>query len=395
MTFIIFFLTLSTLILIHELGHFTAAKMNGVKVHEFGLGLPPKIFGKKYGETEYTLNWLPIGGFVRIEGEDPAEKVADPKRSFQNKRVTVRMIILLAGVFMNFFLAVVLFYLFFLFNGFVSSPMVKFTNYSFVGANVKNVETVISGIAGDNIKEKVYPGDTIFNASYDSINLNDYVISEFSTHEKQKNVSILSSVKLKDFQSFIDKSEGPVKIYLYNVQTQESRTITVTPSYDERLKRKIIGVYLGSVFYLDYNKSFYTKTFSGFIHSYNILVYSGQTFSNLISYSFATKNIAPVSEGVSGPVGIFSVIQGVLASKSPNIIWILLDLVALLSLSLAFMNMLPIPALDGGRALFVFIEGVTRKKINPVIESEIHKYGMIFLLVLLAIITFKDVLNLF
>lgn len=395
MSFVIFFLILSSLVLIHEFGHFFVAKRSGVKVHEFGLGLPPKLFGKKFGETEYTYNLLPIGGFVRIEGEDPDEKVSEPKRSFQNKSVRVRLSILLAGIFMNTVLAIGLFYAYFIFNGFISNPLISFSDYKFIGGNVVEVNTMVSDVANDQVKDKIYVGDIIFNAKTDTSSMNTLDTVSIKMASKSERVKDIASVNLQDFQNFINTSDGDVDIYLYNVQTDEAKQVTITPVYNEELDRKVVGVLLGSVFYLDYSESNVSKALSGVYHSYNILGYSMSTFASIISYSFETKDVSVVSQGVSGPVGIFSVVDGVLKSGSPNIFWIIIDLTALLSLSLAFMNLLPIPALDGGRAVFILIEGITKKKVNPAIEGQLHKFGMLFLLALLALITFKDVLQFF
>lgn len=394
MTLLIFFLILSGLILIHEFGHFYVAKKNGVKVHEFGLGLPPKIFGKKVGETEYTLNWLPIGGFVRIEGEDPSEKITDPKHSFQNKSPKVRLSILLAGIFMNTLLGIFLFLIYFLANNFTSSPIVKFTDFNFKGAKTYSVETVVSDVQNDEVKEKLEPGDVIFNVVSGENSLNELSAKALSEVGKGQAASAMSTVELKEFQDFVNNSEGEVTIYLYNIQTSKFKQVVVLPTYDEELDRKLIGVYLGSLVYLDYGQNIYTKVFSGFLHSYNIMGYSLKAFGEIIYHSFATRDVSVVSSGVSGPVGIFSIVQSVVKTGGTNVIWTLVDLTAILSLSLAFMNLLPMPALDGGRSVFVIYEAVVKKPISPKIESQIHKYGMLFLLMLLALITLKDVLNL-
>jgi len=395
LTIIIFFLILSGLILIHEFGHFFVAKKSGVKVHEFGLGLPPKIFGKKYGDTEYTLNWLPIGGFVRIEGEDPSEKVVDPKHSFQNKSPKTRLFILLAGILMNTFLAVFLFFTYFLANNFTSSPIVKITDFNFVGAKVLNVETVVSQVKNDALKDKIEPGDVVYNVLDGDRSLTGLKLSDLNKQPKNVIAQNLSGIRLTDFQDFVDKSEGELTVNLYNVQTGKFKDIVTTPTYNEEVGRKLLGVYLGSLVYLDYNQNIFTKASSGFLQSYNVMGYSLKAFSEIISYSFKTRDASVVSSGVSGPVGIFSIIQSVLKSGSISVVWTLIDLTAVLSLSLAFMNLLPIPALDGGRAVFVLVESITKKPVNPVIEGQIHKFGMVFLLLLLALITLKDVINLF
>lgn len=409
--FIIFFLILSALVIIHELGHFIAAKKNGIMVHEFGFGLPTEIFGKKKGETEYTLNALPISGFVRSEGEEAFEKSADLKRSFLNKPPKVKLLVLMAGVLMNILLAVVLYYFFFIFNNFISNPLIKFSDYSFLGAKQLSVDTAISGITNDKLKNKLREGDLVYNASnpscidpsvvQDVVDKDCSLNSLNSTTLKGKNKrdiinTISTNIKVKEFQKFINGSgTNPVKLYIYNVSERTFREVEVTPYFDSKLNRNVMGVYLGSVFYLDYGYSIWSKIFSSPLHSINVLGYSTVSFANLIGISLQKQDIQTLSSGVSGPIGIFTIVKSVLESKSPDIFWLIIDLSALISLSLAFMNALPIPALDGGRAVFVLIEMLFKKRVSPMREALIHKIGMICLLVLIALVTLKDFINLF
>jgi regulator of sigma E protease len=400
LTLIIFILILSFLILIHELGHFVAAKKAGLLVHEFGLGLPPKIWGKKHGETEYTLNALPIGGFVKIEGEDPSEPggIKNKERNFQFKPPRVKLVILLAGVFMNFMLAVVLYYFFFVFNTFLSNPLVVFSeNYNFFGANELKIETLVSGVSNEDLAESLKSGDVIFNVINDQSgqSLNSLNPADVSTMEKRQRVEAFSTVSLSDFENYLSTFTGPATLYVFNIQDETVRDVAVEITYNEDLDKNVVGIFLGELLFLDYKLGGVKQLLSGFTHSANMIGYSMKSFAALIGFSFQTRDISVVSDGVSGPVGIFSVVQTVLVSNNPDTFWIIVDLTALISLSLAFMNLLPIPALDGGRAIFVLVEAITGKPVNPKIENSAHKWGMIFLLGLLAIITLKDVINLF
>lgn len=397
LTLIIFVLILSFLIIIHELGHFTAAKKAGLLVHEFGLGLPPKIWGKKHGETEYTLNALPIGGFVKIEGEDPSENPKGNKsRNFQFQKPSVKLVILLAGVFMNFAFAIFLYYIFFVFNNFLSNPLIAFTNYNFRGAEELWVTTLISGVSNEGLEGKLKSGDVIFNVKDNSnqLTLNSYDESLASLSKKDQILAV-TSVTFDDFETFVNSFTGSATLYLYNIQDASVRMETVEITYNEELNKNIVGIYLAKMVYLDYSISPVTKGLSGITHSANMVGYSIKSFGALIGISFESKDLSVVSTGVSGPVGIFSVIQSVLISNNPQTFWIILDLTALISLSLGFMNLLPIPALDGGRSVFVIFEWVTGKRVKPSIEANIHRFGMMFLLALLFLITIKDVVNLF
>lgn len=402
LSFIVFFLILSFLVIIHELGHFFAAKKSGITVHEFGFGLPPKLWGKKYGETEYTINALPIGGFVRIEGEDASEGYDSKSlKSFVNKKPKIKLFVLMAGVTMNIILAVTLYYFYFIFNNFISNPLIKFTNYPFLMAKEVNIDTVISGIENKSLKNKLIEGDIVYNAKKTNCSQNCYINnlneSYFTKLNKSAVVNVISkNINIKDFQKFIgEQKQNSVELLVYNISSRQFKSVEVSPYFDEKLNRNIIGVFLGSVIYLDYGDSFLTKVLSSPVHSINIVGYSTSSFIKLISASFVTKDVSTLSAGVSGPIGIFSVVKGVLESKSPDIFWLIIDLTSLISLSLAFMNALPIPALDGGRAVFVLVEAVTKKKINPKYETAIHKVGMIFLLLLIALVTLKDFINLF
>jgi len=163
-TLFIFLLILSVLVLIHELGHFVAAKAAGVRVEEFGWGLPPRILGKKFGETTYSINLLPFGGFVKLTGEDMDQGggdtedlgktgMPDPK-SFASKTPLQRGIILIAGVFMNIVLAVVIFYIFMFVNGFKTFQMPLIFDYDFKFGDTTKIGTVISGIQPGSAAEK-------------------------------------------------------------------------------------------------------------------------------------------------------------------------------------------------------------------------------------------------
>jgi len=395
LTFLVFFLILSTLVLIHEAGHFFAAKWSGVKVHEFGLGLPPKLFGKKFSKngTEYTFNALPIGGFVRLEGEDPSDK-SKKSDNFNNKKPLTRLFILCAGVLMNLILAIVIYYIFFAFNNYISNPIVNITEFDFKGAQQLKVDTFVSDVTNEEIKDKVKQGDTIVYVKYlkrDKVVLGQEPILNAGRQELIKQVS---NIKTQDFIDAVNNSTGEIELGLLNIQNSQFKKVQVTPKFNEEVKRNVIGVSLspGGVTYLDYSKN---KLFSAFNHSYNTLAFSFKALGEIFKVSIANKDVQPISQSVSGPVGIFVMVGIVLKIGGIAVLWTLLDLMAMFSLSLALMNILPIPALDGGRCVFVLYELITGKKPNAKFESTAHKFGMIFLLSLILLITFKDVFQFF
>lgn len=395
MTLVLFLVTLSILVLVHEFGHFIVARKNGIRVEEFGLGLPPRIFGKKFGETLYSLNALPFGGFVRLTGEDviddanaSSEKTADLKpntptmdpRSFAAKSPLRRLSVLVAGVFMNLVLAVVLFYVYLFANGLKTDYMPLFFEYKFRFGTEHVINTVITDIAKDSPADKagIKAGEVIKA-------INGKEVTSIADIRLANAIGLGEEIiyTLKDIQAVTGGDNSG------SVDGSSIREVTVAPIIDNK-GNAIVGVYLGKVVYVSYDSPL-EKAFAGFLQAYNVTSYSLNGMRNLIALSVATHDIQPVSEGVSGPVGIYNVVGGILKYSGNKVFLDLLNFVALMSVSLAFVNILPFPALDGGRALFVLIEFVFRKKINPYIEAQIHRFGMLVLLGLIVVITFKDI----
>ncbi|MDD2823451.1 MAG: site-2 protease family protein [Candidatus Daviesbacteria bacterium] len=368
-TAIVFILTLLSLVLIHEFGHFIVAKKFGVKVEEFGFGIPPKLFSKKVGETIVSLNLLPIGGFVRLFGEDETDSnILKDSRSFGSKPVLQRMMIVVAGVVMNFLLAVLLFWIVLAGKGF-QEEIPLFFPFKFIGANQIN-ETVV--LVGDVSKKS--PADMVGIKQGDRIiKLNDAPIDN-----------------AENFIGQVQKNSGEA-ITLTVVDTEDSaRQIEVVPRTNPPKGEGPLGVSLGTVTIA--NLTYTTplqKLASGLTHSYNFTLYSFQIFGNLIGSSINTKSITPISQTVSGPVGITQLAGSVLETKNPFLPY--LNLIALLSLNLAVINILPWPALDGGRLFFLAIEFITRKKVNANFEKSVHTIGMIILLIFIVLVTFSDI----
>ena len=364
---IIFILILSVLVMIHEFGHFIMAKRGGIGVEEFGFGLPPRIWGKKVGETIYSVNWLPFGGFVRLVGEDPTDKNRDQKNSFYTKGLSRRITVVLAGVFMNFILAVLIFYVILFTLGFkVSLPLLIDHKFKFVN---QTQQVLVSEVGSDSQAGKagIKAGDSIVRAQDEEIGSID-ALQKVIRANQDKEISLV----------------------LENSINNQTRMVKVIPVYNDQLKAPAIGVSLGELVVLNY-QTLPQKLFAGFGHSYNVMDYSLRVFGKIIGFSVAEKNLEPVKEGVSGPVGIASLTSQAV-SLGPIAV---LQLAGLLSLNLAFMNVLPIPALDGGRFFFLLIEAVTRKKVRPSVEKWTHTIGFAFLIGLIILITYNDILKLF
>lgn len=391
LTALVFLLLLSVLVLVHEAGHFLVAKKLGVKVEEFGFGLPPRLWGRKIGETVYSLNWLPIGGFVKLYGEDEAGggnlKISkqnlnakkDLKRAFFTKSAPERLAIVLAGVVMNLFLAVVIYYVFLAISGFKTElPLPSFVgNYHFFGVEQsKKSEIIVFSVAPKS------PAANSGLAPYSRI------------------VS-LNGVKVTDASSFVatvKKNEGKnVSLVWQDLKSQKTHKVSLVPRKNPPKGEGSLGIGFASqeTAVLSY-KTLSQKIVSGFVHPANLLAYNLKLMAGLVSLSLKEKTSAPLAQGVSGPVGIYSVVGSIVALPDLKEKFLQgLNLAGILSISLAFFNVLPIPALDGGRAFFILVEFVLGKKINPRLEGYIHALGMAFLLALILLITLKDISQLF
>lgn len=386
LTALVFLLILSVLVLIHEAGHYFVAKKFNIKVEEFGFGLPPRIWGKKKGETIYSLNWLPIGGFVKLYGEDEAgagrvklkaesgelKNKKDENRAFYNKSVGIRAAVVVAGVVMNALLAIAIYYVFMFVGGFKTElPLIGKHDFFLVNQKV-NTDVIINDVVKDSPAAKA--GITHFAKI---ITVND---------KKIKTV--------EEFSSII-KAEKGKEITLQWQDTKTMKTVQgkVTPRVNPPKNQGALGVSLFpvSTVTLSYDTPA-QKIWSGVVHPANLVAYNFDILGSLINISVKEKNIKPVSEGVSGPVGIFSLVGTIIdIPNAKERILQLLNLAGLLAVSLAFFNVLPIPGLDGGRLFFILIEAVTRKKVNQKVEGYAHAIGMIVLIGLIILVTFKDI----
>jgi len=386
-TIIVFLVILSLLVLVHEAGHFFTAKKFGIKVEEFGFGFPPRLFAKKIGETLYSINWLPIGGFVKLYGEDPAGggKVSSQKlevRSFEKNRAFFaktawqRATVIVAGVVMNAVLAAIIFYIFLGISGF-KTELPLLSSYKFFGVNQTNTsEVVISSIAKNSPAEK-------------------------QGLKALTKVVAVNGQKILDSKSFINivslNKGHEIEIAWSNLQTSEIHKTKVTPRVSPPKNEGALGVGLFSLStaVLNYETPV-QKVFSGIVHPINLMSYNLNVMGNLVKVSLKKKTTTPLSAGIAGPVGIASLTGSILEIQNlKEKVLGILNLAGILSISLAFFNILPIPALDGGRLFFILVEAVTGRKVNQRIESFAHSVGMALLLGLMLLITFKDVWKLF
>lgn len=382
---LVFVFILSALVLIHEAGHFFVAKFFGIKVEEFGWGIPPRAFGKKFGETIYSINWLPFGGFVKLYGEDEAgggsvanqkhlSHVKDKKRAFFARPVSQRAAVVVAGVVMNLLLAFFVYYLFLGISGF-KAELPLLTDHQFFGVNQqKKIDTTIAQVAPKSPAE----------------------MSGIKPLSKVQSVDGKRISSVETFQKIILLNKGKeLEIALQDMRTNKSYTVKVTPRVNPPKGEGALGVAFGiPVAVLSYD-TLPQKLLSGIVHPLNLVVYNFDILKSLINVSVKEKNPGLAGEAVGGPVMIYRVVGDLLHLPPKDAFLQLLNLTGLLSMSLAIFNILPIPALDGGRLFFILIEGITKRKMNPQLEGYIHQVGMTILLLLIALVTFKDIFQIF
>lgn len=340
-TIVAFFAILVVLIIAHELGHFATAKMVGVKVEEFGLGFPPRIFAIKRGETEYSLNLIILGGFCRLLGEE------DPKepRSLASKNKRTRLLVLSAGSLMNILLPLFLFTASFALPHQVALERVR-------------VEKVDAGSPADMVG--ILPGDVILDINGDAVANRGELASGIRSHLGVE-ITIL-----------VQQGEEP------------PRLVRLVPRWNPPAGQGAIGVQLSSAEFTTARESLpiWQAAASGVKTTWETLV----LFRNEIASWFIKKQ-APQ---VAGPIGIAQVTGEVAQSGlSP-----LLAFAALISLNLAIFNLLPIPGLDGGRLVFVFLEWVLRgKRISPRREQLVHFIGFAVLIALVVLVSYFDIMR--
>lgn len=413
----ILILIIGILVFVHELGHFLAAKFFKARVDEFSLGFGPKLISKKIGETEYMIKALPLGGYVKILGEgdelptgegDDAEKALDEKinndpRSLKSKPKYAQLIVMVAGVTMNAILAVILFYV-----------VLARVNYTVV-LTPDFVDFVPAG--GTKTIEKT--GDFIYSSLIDGGGAKEAGLPEKGLIKSADGKEFPIS---HDFQKYV--RENPNKTIVMNVcevETEESeqtdtneqpdnqaetedkdntesnkntqnKSETEAPQckdYQVKISDKgLIGISYSANYYVQIKYEGADQLFAGFIHSANQVKLIGYYLPRLFQQANETGNYEKLAtNGVSSPIALYYVID---SFKSDGI-YPLLDITASLSFSLALINILPIPALDGGRILLILIEMIRRKPLKPRTEALIIGISFYLLMGLMLIIIIKDI----
>jgi regulator of sigma E protease len=366
MSIILFIIILGILVFVHEFGHFISAKFFGVRVDEFAIGFPPRIFSKKIGETDYALNLIPIGGYVKIYGEDPTEddKTTGPNTSSGKKMSDIgrpkQALILLSGILGNFIFAWVVLCIGFMF-GLPTGDSDIFAN------EIKDRKLIITNvIAGSPASiAGILPGDNIVSLKRDGIFLNE------PNGEDAKDFISKTSVG-KEIELDLLRKSQIVKI---KVETKEG-LISGKPAVG-------IAMEYGGIMKLPPHKA----VVAGTLATWSMTKVTAIGIFNLIKDAILGQ--ASMSS-VTGPVGIANMIGD---AQSVGFMSVLI-LTVLISINLAVINLVPFPALDGGRLLFVLIESIIRKPLSAKFSMYTNQIGFLVLLILMAVITYKDIVKL-
>lgn len=362
MTVLIFIAVLFVLILVHEWGHYITAKKTGMRVDEFGIGFPPKVWGVRRGETEYTLNALPIGGFVRIYGEDPTQVADDPDagRAFSARPRWAQTLVLVAGVAMNIILAWVLFVAVFM----MGVP-------SMVEESAAGPDAELRVL--DILPESPFQGAVPRNAR----------ITGMATAEETLEELTPSAVS-----AFVTEvGAEPITVtYVFGDTTPSEATVVpeqgVLPNDPDRYA---IGIQSALIEEQRYGLG--EALLGATVQTYEALYLIVTSIAGLL---FSTVTGDADFSQVAGPVGIFNLVGDAASVGLAS----LLMFTAVISLNLAIINLFPFPALDGGRLIFVAVEAVIRRPIDPIWTARLNLIGFVILIALMVAVTYKDILDL-
>lgn len=341
MTIIYFIIILGITVMIHELGHFIFAKKAGVYIYEFSIGMGPRLFkfNRKNDETEYSIRLLPIGGYVSMAGEDMEEDSKIPKdKQLVNKKWIPRFLTMFAGILFNFLLAIFLLFIIALISGSpVSTPEIDYIDPTYE-------------ISNTNLKQ------------------ND-IITKINNKKISNKDDLLLELQINNGKTI-------------EMEVNNNYTVTVSPTlviengesiyrYGFSIKNEYKTGFLNALIYA------FTKTLSLVKQLMLIIFY-------LITGKLSLNNL-------SGPIGIYSVVAEVSKTGILNILY----LIAYLCINVGFINLLPIPAFDGCRILFLIIEKIKGSKVNQKVENMVHSIGFVFLMILMVLITYNDIIRIF
>ncbi len=357
MNILIFILVIVVLIVVHEFGHFVAAKLSGMRVDEFGLGYPPRALTiATVGGTAYTLNWLPFGGFVKIYGEDG--NAAGP-RAFSSRPRILQALVLVAGIAMNLVFAYVL----------ITGALMAGTPRALTGSEVglaRDTELAVANVlpASPAALAGLLPGDSIMSA--------------------EDAEGKWSAADPKSFSAFVAGSGGdPITLVVKRNGSEKTIVATPTPGLiTDEPSRYALGVEVATIGVV--SLGFGAAVTEGATLTWEATVLTAQ---GLWHFFYGIFTLSADLSQVAGPVGI----AGVVGTASMQGIGYLFSIMAIISINLALINLIPIPALDGGRLFFVIIESVIRRPIKASIAQSINAIGFVFLVLLMVVVTAHDI----
>lgn len=345
---LVFAVGLSILIMVHEIGHFLAALIVGIKIEELGLGLPPKILGKKIKRVVFSLNLFPVGGFVKLHGEEEStDKHIILSKAFFRKSKKERAFVIVAGVFMNLVLAFLTF----------------------------SVVYTLTGIPWKTERVKVIEVENL-SPAFDSGILSDDLI---------KSVNQEAVVSTEQFIKLIDDNRGEnVVLEILRPGEDALRKITLVPREKPPENQGPLGVAVSDVEIVF--PPLWQRPFLGFYFGFKESLFWGKTIVLSLAQTVLTLLQGQVPRGIAGPVGIY----GITSEVAKLGILPLVNFLGILSINLAIINILPFPPLDGGRLLFIILEKFFGRSVLPRIERITNAVGFIFLIGLLLALTLTE-----
>ncbi|MDB5204116.1 MAG: rane-associated zinc metalloprotease [Candidatus Taylorbacteria bacterium] len=362
MSFITLILVISILVFVHELGHFLVAKKSGVRVDEFAIGFPPRIYGKKFGETTYAINLIPFGGYVKIFGENPDEDSMngpDKKRSFINKPRHIQAAILVAGIVMNIVFAWILLSMSFMI-GAPQASNVSSGNYVFVTDVIKDSPAEAVGLKSGDL------------------------ITDITSSQKTAATTTNAKISAEKIKEVVTESKG-LPVVLTYIRGADKATTSVmakaTPNGGY-----VIGVQMADI--ENMKLGFFEALLEGAKATYHMF---NATMVGTLKFFGNAFVLHANLQDVSGPIGIAGYLNQAREFGAST----LFSFIAVISLNLAVINLLPFPALDGGRLLFVAIEAIIRRPIKPAVANTLNLIGFGLLMLLMLTVTVSDISKLF
>lgn len=358
-TALLFIVILAFLVFVHELGHFIVARMAGMRVDEFGIGFPPRLYSWKKGETVYSLNALPLGGFVKIHGEDQSTPMADDtSRSFGARPRYWQALVLVAGVSFNIICAWLVTSAGLMYGLPVSAD-------SLPGTRLHDPRIIITKVLDDSpaFRGGLVPGDQIISLS--------------------RSGTPIIPQNTEEVRNFI--AQGTTPVDMYYVRRGATSTATLTPAVGITSADPAIGIGLDSIGIA--RLPIHLALWHGIGFTWSMLMQTLEGLGQFLSQVFVQgKGLSQVS----GPVGIAHLVGDARRMGVPYII----SFVSFISINLAVINLIPFPALDGGRLLFVAIEAIIRRPLPAKISRFANTVGFLALLTLMVVVTYHDIIKL-